>query len=120
MVSDPKFPCLGSAAVAFNPFMVYFSGLVLSETLYTAMLMWGCVLLVSLPNFLWGGIVLALSVLVRPSAAALPVILGIVSVFVNYTPGLIEGKRRWLRLPVGTSMLLLVTLVLSPWAVRAY
>ncbi len=109
---------LAAAAVALNPFMVYFSALVLSETLYTAMLMWGCVLLVWSPNFLWGGIVLALSVLVRPSAVALPVILGVVSVFVNYTPGLIEGKRQWLRLPVGTSMVLLVVLVLLPWAIR--
>jgi len=107
-----------AAAVAFNPFMIYFSGLLLSETLYTAFLIWGCVLLVSHPNFLWGGIVLALSVLVRPSAVALPVILGLVSVFVNYTPGLIEGKRRWLRLPVGATMVLLIVLVLFPWALR--
>lgn len=109
---------LAAAAVAFNPFLIYFSGLLLSETLYTALLIWGCVLLVSHPNFFWGGIVLALSVLVRPSAAALPVVLGIVSVFVNYTPGLIETKRRWLRLPVGTTMLLLTVLVLFPWALR--
>jgi 4-amino-4-deoxy-L-arabinose transferase-like glycosyltransferase len=109
---------LAAAAVAFNPFMIYFSALLLSETLYTTLLLWGCVLLVWQPNFLWGGIVLALSVLVRPSAALLPVLLGIVSVFVNYTPGLIEGKKRWLRLPVGTTMLLLVILVLFPWAVR--
>ena len=109
---------MAAAAVAFNPFLIYFSALLLSETLYAALLAWGCVLLVWHPNFLWGGIVLALSVLVRPSAVVLPVVLGIVSVFVNYTPGLIEGKRRWLRLPVGTSMLLLVIVVLFPWALR--
>jgi 4-amino-4-deoxy-L-arabinose transferase-like glycosyltransferase len=109
---------LAAAAVAFNPFLIYFSSLLLSETLYTALLIWGCVLLVRHPNFLWGGIALALSVLVRPSAVALPVILGILSVFVNYTPGLIEGRRRWLRLPVGTTMVLLVVLILFPWAFR--
>jgi 4-amino-4-deoxy-L-arabinose transferase-like glycosyltransferase len=109
---------LAAAAVAFNPFLIYFSGLLLSETLYTALLLWGCVLLVSHPNFLWGGIVLALSVLVRPSAVALPILLGIVSVFANYVPGIIEGKKRWLRLPVGTTMLLLTVLVLFPWALR--
>jgi len=109
---------LAAVLVAFNPFLVYFSGLVLSETLYTTLLMWGCVLLARLPNFLPGGMVLALSVLVRPSAAVLPILLGIVSLFVNYTPGLIETKRRWLRLPVGASMLLLVILVLLPWAIR--
>jgi len=107
-----------AAAVAFNPFLIYFSSLLLSETLYTALLVWGCLLLVSHPNFLWGGIVLALSVLVRPSAALLPVFLGIVSVFANYTPGLIETKKRWLRLPVGSTMLLLTVLVLFPWALR--
>lgn len=107
-----------AAAVAFNPFLIYFSSLLLSETLYTALLVWGCLLLVSHPNFLWGGIVLALSVHVRPSAALLPVLLGIVSVFVNYTPGLIETKKRWLRLPVGSTMLLLTVLVLFPWALR--
>src|SRR3954465_841688 len=36
---------LAAAAVALNPFMIYFSGLVLSETLYTSLLIWGCVLL---------------------------------------------------------------------------
>ncbi|HEV8608116.1 MAG TPA: hypothetical protein VGQ99_22465 [Tepidisphaeraceae bacterium] len=114
-----KGPALLAAAwVAFNPFMIYFSGLILSETLFTALLVWGCVLLVWHPNFLWGGIVLALSVLVRPSAVGLPVLLGIVSVFVNYTPGVIEARRAWMRLPVGTTMLLLVILVLTPWAVR--
>jgi 4-amino-4-deoxy-L-arabinose transferase-like glycosyltransferase len=114
-----KGPSLFAAvAVAFNPFLIYFSALLLSETLYTSLLVWGCVLLVRHPNFLWGGIVLALSVPVRPSAVALPVFLGLVSVFVNYTPGLIEGRRRWLRLPVGTTMLLLVVLVLFPWALR--
>jgi 4-amino-4-deoxy-L-arabinose transferase-like glycosyltransferase len=109
---------IAAAAVAFNPFMIYFSSLLLSETLYTALLVWGCVLVVRHPNFLFGGIVLALSVLVRPSAVALPVLLGIVSVFVNYVPGLIEGKRSWLRLPVGTTMVVLVVIVLFPWALR--
>jgi len=109
---------LAAAAIAFNPFMVYFSALVLSETLYTSMLIWSCVLLVWHPNFLWGGIILALSVLVRPSAVALPVLLGIVSVFVNYNPGVIPPRKAWLRLPVGTTMLLLVILILSPWAIR--
>jgi 4-amino-4-deoxy-L-arabinose transferase-like glycosyltransferase len=115
-----KSPSLVAAAfVAFNPFLIYFSALILTETLFTSLLVWGCVLLVWHPNFLWGGIVLALSILVRPSAVALPVLLGFISLFVNYTPGLIETTgRRWLRLPVGTTMILLTVLVLAPWAIR--
>ena len=36
--------------VALNPFLVYFSGLILTETLFTAMLAWGMVLLVPPPT----------------------------------------------------------------------
>ena len=32
---------VAAAIVAVNPFLIYFSGLVLSETLFTAMLAWG-------------------------------------------------------------------------------
>src|SRR5262249_10839062 len=70
---------LAAALMAFNPFLIYFSGLILSETLFTAMLVWGAVLLVRQCNYMWGGIVLALSVLVRPAAVALPIGMGIIS-----------------------------------------
>jgi hypothetical protein len=107
------------AAVAFNPFLVYFCGWLLTETLFTAMLVWGVALLMLRPNYLWGGIVLALSVLVRPSAAPLPVILGILAAFLHHVPGDVTPRRhRWLHLPVGTTMLLLVMLTLLPWALR--
>lgn len=103
--------------VAVNPFLIYFSGLILSETLFTAMLAWGVVLLAWRPNFVWGGLVLALSVLVRPSALLLPVILGFCGVFVGRVRGEIVRKS-WFRLPVGLTMLLLTGLVLFPWALR--
>ena len=109
---------LASASITFNPFLVYFSSLLLSETLFTAMLAWGVALLVLRPNYIWGGVVLALSVLVRPSAAALPVVLGICAAFLHYVPGDVTPRRRWPRLPVGTTMLLLVILTLLPWALR--
>lgn len=109
---------LAAAAVTFNPFLVYFCGLLLSETLFTAMLAWGVALLVLRPNYLWGGIVLALSVLVRPSGVLLPVGLGICAAFLHHVPGDVTPRRRWLRLPVGTTMLLLVLLTLLPWALR--
>jgi hypothetical protein len=42
----PPLACVFAAAlVAFNPFLIYFCGLLLSETLFTAMLAWGTVLL---------------------------------------------------------------------------
>ena len=42
----PHGPSLMAAAiVAFNPFLIYFSGLVLSETLFTSLLAWGMLLL---------------------------------------------------------------------------
>jgi 4-amino-4-deoxy-L-arabinose transferase-like glycosyltransferase len=108
---------LAAAAVAANPFLVYFSALILSETLFTAMLVWGMVLLVWRRNFLWGGLLLSLSVLVRPGAVALPVAMGFAAVFVTYPYGE-SPPRRWWRMPVGTSMLLLTLLVLLPWGVR--
>ena len=102
--------------VAFNPFLIYMSGLILSETLFTALLVWAMVLLVWRRSFVWGGMVLALSVLVRPGAMALPILLGIAAAFVNrgrdgaYHP-------RW-PLPVGATMVLLVAAALFPWALR--
>lgn len=109
---------LAAIAVAVNPFLVYFSGLILSETLFVAMLAWGMTLLVWRRNFLWGGLVLALSVLVRPSALFLPVLLGLSSAFITVHPRELPPRRPWLRLPVGATMLLLTMLVLLPWAWR--
>jgi hypothetical protein len=37
-------PLVAAALVAFNPYLVYFSSLLLSETLFTALLAWGIVL----------------------------------------------------------------------------
>ncbi len=126
-----------AALVALNPFLVYFSGLLLSETLYTAMLAWGmCLLVRSAPplsdidpadpkrphpwrgvlTWLGGGVVLALSVHVRQSGLPLAVVLGIAAAFVN-RPAAAPYHRRW-PLPVGTTMLLLTGLALLPWAYR--
>lgn len=103
------------ALVAFNPFMVYFSALLLTETIFTAMLAWGMVLLVRMRSLLWGGIVLALAVLIRPSGLFLPVILGVSAVLLARDPEPDPPTRlRW-RLPVGATMLLLTVLVLLPW-----
>jgi len=119
-------PSLFAAAlVAFNPFLIYFTGLLLTETLFTAMLAWAMVLLLGLgaswnQTVLWlaGGLLLSLSVLVRQSAIGLPVVLGVAAAFVNRRHGW-PYHRRW-PLPVGTTMLLLTVMSLAPWAYRTY
>jgi len=76
-------PLLAALLVATNPFLIYFSGLLLSETLFAAMLVWGMLLLLSSARrrMLWilGAILLAISIYVRPSALLLPVILAFAS-----------------------------------------
>jgi 4-amino-4-deoxy-L-arabinose transferase-like glycosyltransferase len=106
--------------VAFNPFLVYFSGLILTETLFTSMLAWGMFLITSRRTLPWlaGGIILAASTLVRPGALPIPVILAVLAALaMNRRMEPPYQPKRW-RLPVGTSMLLLTILMLLPWAIR--
>jgi hypothetical protein len=79
--------------------------------------------------WLMGGALLAASVLVRPSAAPLPLILGIGAAFLglqnrapagayDYGAGTARAAQlRW-PLPVGTTMVLLTVLALLPWGLR--
>jgi 4-amino-4-deoxy-L-arabinose transferase-like glycosyltransferase len=112
--------------VAGNPFLIYFCGLILSETLFAFMLAWGMALVAISPTIekrrwsiaLWwiGAIVLVLSIHVRPSALLLPVLLGIVGAIANRDrPAPYHSK--WLP-PIGATVLLLTLLVLLPWAYR--
>ncbi len=104
---------LAAIAVAVNPFLVYFSGLVLSETLFTAMLTWGLVLMVWRPGGMLGGCVLALACLVRPSALLLPIGLGVASC------GLLSRATAARQLTVkALTMLLLTVACFFPWAAR--
>jgi 4-amino-4-deoxy-L-arabinose transferase-like glycosyltransferase len=118
-----------AAIVAVNPFLIYFSALLLSETLFTAMLAWSMVLLQGIPrpranaisdppgsSPLLGGLLLALSVLVRPSAIGLPVLLGIVAAVLNRSQP--RAYPRWWPFPPATTMLLFTLAVLAPWAYR--
>ncbi len=116
---------VAAAIVALNPFLVYFTGLILSETLFTAMLAWGMLLLIvgakggrmsdrdaagdllphcpRLGTLLWllGGLVIAGSTAARPARGA----------------GVQPFRVRW-PLPVATTMLILTVAVLTPWACR--
>jgi hypothetical protein len=64
-----------AALVAFNPFLIYFSALLLTETLFTAMLAWAMLVLLSARGWIGGIIMMVLAIYVRPSGFALPVVL---------------------------------------------
>jgi len=132
---SPRRAVFAAAVVAFNPFLVYFSALILTETVFTAMLAWGMVLMVrgTLWPFIAGAMLLALSPLVRPSAIPLPAIMGLAVAWLNmigggtYPPvGNWEQRRagspaRRLGVRVVVAGLACATLtlaVLLPWAWR--
>jgi hypothetical protein len=110
-VDPPLAPLAAAEFVAVCPWMVYFSGMLLTETLFTAMLVWSVYLLISggTARFLVGTLVLALAVLVRPGAMGLPLLL----------PGLAAMMgTRLPRTPVMLSAVLLTGAVLLPWGYR--
>ena len=100
--------------VAFNPFLIYFCGLILSETAFTALLIWGMWLLTSKRTLAWlaGGAILALSIMVRPGAVGIPVVLGVLAAM-----AIVPVRRRW-PLPVASTMVLFTIAVMLPWAYR--
>jgi 4-amino-4-deoxy-L-arabinose transferase-like glycosyltransferase len=106
----PRVGLLAAAIVAVDPLLIFFSGLILSETLFVALLVWGlaiCLRARPCAAKAFGGVLLACSVMVRPSAILLPVIAAVVGV------GGIRG-----RLTNAAGVLGLTLLVLFPWAVR--
>jgi 4-amino-4-deoxy-L-arabinose transferase-like glycosyltransferase len=103
--------CLFAAlVVAVNPFLIYFTGLVLSETLFIALLAWGMALL---GRSIIAAILFALSIYVRPSALLLPVLLAVLVARVfNPCSGRGAGWKPVLQVVIA----ILVALV--PWAIR--
>src|SRR5207244_7118799 len=103
--------------VAFDPFLFDFSALLLTETLFTALLAWGMVLITSRRTVPWllGGVLLALSILVRPGAIALPILLGILAELASRDRA---RRRRW-PLPAGATLVLVTILFLLHWVWRA-
>lgn len=124
---SPGAAVFAAALVAVNPYMIFFTGLILSETLFTAMLCWGMTLLIlsdgpwpdgnKLLAWLGGGAILAASILVRPGAFLLPVVLGCGAALANRTVP--RSYRSHWPLPVAATMLLLTGLVLFPWAAQS-
>lgn len=97
--------------VALNPFSIYFASLILTETLFTSLLVWGTLLLLTGGTrvFVVGIGVLAVSVLVRPGAVALPVVLATVAAM---------SRTTLPRVPAALTAAVLTAAVLAPWAYR--
>jgi 4-amino-4-deoxy-L-arabinose transferase-like glycosyltransferase len=99
-----------AGVVAINPYLIYFSALILSETLFTAMLAWGmCLLVKRRRRALVGLVILALSTLVRPSALGLVVLLA---------GGAVWGRGMKTVSAHAALAALLVLACLFPWAYR--
>lgn len=95
--------CFAATLVALNPYLIYFTGLILSETVFIALLAWGMALLAYRGKiWLFGAALLAVSVLVRPGALLLGPLLAI--------------ALPWPRRAVVVAALTLF--VLLPWAWR--
>ncbi len=104
---------LACGLVVFNPLLVYFSGLVLSETLYVAMLAWSLYLVLRQRTVIVGLLLCAAAIHVRPSGIAMPVALAVLA------PWIWQHVR-----PVRAALLLMIIavgitlVVLAPWAMR--
>lgn len=116
---------LAGAIVAFNPFLIFFTSLLLTETVFTAMLMWALVCLSRSHHsplqpkrgvvLFWIGVfILALSIHVRTSSIGLPLLLGIAAFLMRDS----KKQSRWYSLPIATSIVLLTIVTLLPWAAR--
>lgn len=124
-----RLACVAGAFVALDPLFVYFTGLILSETLFAALLTWGVACLahgtspMAAPpgwrsSVIWwlGVALLIASIYVRPSAIVLPTLLvaGAIALetsSINFAPA-----RR--RVPAITLVACLNLAALLPWAGR--
>jgi len=104
--------------ITFSPLQVYFCGLVLSETMLLAVVVWGIWLLASRPNYLWGLSLLSVAPLVRPSALGVGIVLGLAAPILHRGHRPADGNARRLRLPAGASAVVLTAVALLPWALR--
>ncbi len=103
---------LAGAMVAVNPFLIYFTGLLLSETLFTALLTWGVVGLAWASRAMWMGVLGSLALvacaIVRPSALFLIVLLPLLTPTIDL----------WRRGMLVVASLVLAGAMFGPWAAR--
>ncbi len=118
---------LAGGLVALNPWMVYFSSLLLTETLFTAMLVWGMVLLslrwpARRGGLIAGMLLLAASLYVRPSAVLLPMLLTFAAVLANRPESRPYHSQRKLIFREALILAVLAAgltgLFLLPWGIR--
>jgi hypothetical protein len=111
-------PLIAACFVALNPFLIYFCGLILSETLFTAALACATVMLID-RRWILGGILMLVAVLVRPSAIALAPLLTLVAA-ANRTPDSPYRLGAGLRAAIIPAAIVtgIVFLGLLPWAAR--
>jgi 4-amino-4-deoxy-L-arabinose transferase-like glycosyltransferase len=100
---QPAIAIYAAIFVAVDPFLIYFTGLILSETLFTALLIWAILLMVR-RKAVPAAILLLLAVLVRPSAILLAPML---SLFVS------PNRLRQLLI-----VIVVMLIGLFPWAWR--
>jgi hypothetical protein len=106
---------LAGALVAVNPFLIYFCGLILSETLFVALLSGGtCLLAYRRPGV--AAVLLAGAAAVRPEAILLGPLLALAAAGVNRKPGQAYPWKRALR--DGAVVVAAVVVILLPWAWR--
>ncbi len=116
----PRLSLVAAAGVLLSPFLIYFSALLLTESLFACLLTLGLLGVLKARDraaWWWVGIgLLALSVHVRPTGALLAVAVALVAAFL---PGRHPSRpdTRW-PLPAGLTAGLLVGVILSPWIVR--
>lgn len=104
---------LACGCVIFNPLLVYFSGLVLSETVYVAMLTWSVYFVLKQRTVILGLLLCALAIHVRPSGIIMPLAL---SALAPWIWGYARPARNALLLLIVTAGI--TCLVLAPWAIR--
>lgn len=122
---SPWLSYLAAAFIAFDPIHVYFTSLILSETLFVCCLTWGVALLVHGRSPLargkgaatwWAGVlILIASIYVRPSALLWPMLIAGAAVVHEHTTTSFKAGRR---MPVLTLVALLTAIALLPWVIR--
>lgn len=121
---NQRLSLLAAGLVAVNPFLIYFSGLILSETLFTTLLTWGIYAMamasgkpIRVGMVLAGGVLLGFAVLVRPSAILLPILVPMGAVWMNWSSaGSYHSMRR--AFVQSTICVTITVAMLLPWGIR--
>jgi hypothetical protein len=124
---SPGVSIIAGLFIALDPLHVYFSGLLLSETVFAALLTWGMACLVHgaspvaiasrRSHAIWivGIVLLIASIYVRPSALAFPLVLAFFAMLAEArSPEFVPGRR----LPVLAIVAVATALALLPWGLR--